>query len=75
MKVTLYPDMIEAESTDGLPVFVGYIHGKLRFHGRGGADIRRNHPAQRRIWGVNGLAPTLMANQTEYHIAYEDTTL
>ena len=36
MKVTLYPDMIEAESTDGLPVFVGYIHGKLRFHGRGG---------------------------------------
>ena len=65
--------MIETESTDGLPVFVGYIHGKLRFHGRGGgADIRRNHPAQRRIWGVNGLAPTLMANQTEYYIAYED---
>ena len=28
--------MIEAESTDGLPVFVGYIHGKLRFNGRGG---------------------------------------
>lgn len=71
MKVTLYPNLIDADS-DTLPVFVGYIHGKLRFNGRGGADIRRNHPPQRRIWGTNGTAPTLLANQTEYHIAYED---
>lgn len=39
---------------------------------RGGADIRRNHPAQRRIWGINGTAPTMMANQSEYYIVYEE---
>ena len=69
-RATLYTDRIDADGEDGLPVFVGYIHGKLRFHGKGGSDIRRNHPAQRRIWGINGIAPTLMANQTEYYIAY-----
>lgn len=70
MRVTIYPDLLEEDGVDGLPVFVGFIHGKLRFGGKGGADIRRNHPAYRRIWGIHGNAPTLMAGQTEYYIAY-----
>jgi len=74
MKVTIYPQMINKDD-DGLPVFAGFIHGNLRFHGKGGADIRRNHPAQKRIWGINGNAPTLMANQSEYYIVYEDNPI
>lgn len=36
----------------------------------GGRDIRRNHPAYRRIHGVMGPSPTLMAGQSDYNIAY-----
>lgn len=70
--MTIYPEKV-ADGNDGLPVFCGYIHGHLRFHGRGGGDIRRNHPAQRRIWGIGGNAPTIMASQSEYYIVYEES--
>ena len=59
---------------EGLQVFCGFIHGNLRFGGKGGEGVRRSHPAYRRIHGANGPAPTLMAGQGDYNIAYYDET-
>lgn len=67
--MTIYPHEV-ARVDDTLQVFCGYFQGNLRFGGRGGRDIRRNHPAYRRIHGVMGPSPTLMAGQIDYNIAY-----
>lgn len=68
-EVTIYMSEVAAVD-DSLQVFCGYFLGNLRFGGRGGRDIRRNHPAYRRIHGVMGPSPTLMAGQSDYNIAY-----
>ena len=55
---------------DDVQVMCGFLKGNLRFKGKGGDGIRRNHAAARRVHGAMAMAPTLMVGQSEYWVAY-----
>lgn len=67
-EVTIWTDMVGVRD-DELQVMCGFVHGPLRFKGRGGDGIRRNHAAYRRVHGVYAPSPTLLAGQSEYNVA------